>query len=45
MKPQVLERLNDAHGPIEVIEQGGEVALQFGNPTACLLYTSDAADE
>ncbi|MFN2381845.1 MAG: spermidine synthase [Guyparkeria sp.] len=34
MKTHVLERLNDDHGPIEVIEQGGEVALQFGNHTS-----------
>ncbi|MFO7809488.1 spermidine synthase [Guyparkeria sp.] len=33
MKANVLERLNDEHGPIEVIEQGGEVALAFGNHT------------
>lgn len=34
MKPRVLERRIDAHGPLEVIEQGGEVALHFGNHTA-----------
>lgn len=34
MKANVLERLTDEHGPLEVTEQGGEVALAFGNHTS-----------
>ncbi|MFP4252548.1 MAG: spermidine synthase [Guyparkeria sp.] len=34
MRPRVLERVTDEHGPIDVIEQGGEVALHFGNHTS-----------
>jgi len=34
MKARLLERQVDEHGPLEVFEQGGEIALHFGNQTA-----------
>jgi len=34
MKHRILENQRDAFGTLEVIEQGGEVALHFGNHTA-----------
>ncbi len=44
MKARLLERIVDKHGPIEVIEQGGEVALHFGNHTSQSAWRPDTPD-
>jgi spermidine synthase len=44
MKARLLERQVDAFGPLEVVEQGGEIALHFGNQTAQSAWRPDAPD-
>ncbi|MGM0517019.1 MAG: hypothetical protein ACQER6_05405 [Pseudomonadota bacterium] len=41
MKDRLLERQRDAYGMLEVVEQGGEVALHFGNQTAQSAWRPD----
>ena len=44
MKGRLVERQVDEFGPLEVVEQGGEVALHFGNQTAQSAWRPDTPD-
>ena len=44
MKARLIERQVDAFGPLEVVEQGGEIALHFGNRTAQSAWRPDEPD-
>lgn len=44
MKERLLERREDAWGPLEVTAQGGEVALHFGNHTAQSAWRPEAPE-